>query len=158
MFFTSYVKFKQQDFILLLEYKCVTNLCQILLYNKVNQLYWYIYPLPLEPPFHTPSTCPSWSSQSAQLSSLCHIAASHWLFYIWQCIYVSPTLPIHLTLPFLPYIHTSTLYICNSFPALQTSASAPFFQIPYICINIQYLNSRIVNLEGKKINKTKNKH
>ena len=28
---------------------------------------------------------------------------------------------IHLTLSFLPYIHIAILYICNSFPALQTS-------------------------------------
>ena len=28
----------------LLEYKCITMLCQFLLYNKVNQLYIYIYP------------------------------------------------------------------------------------------------------------------
>ena len=28
----------------LLEYKCFTMLCQFLLYNKVNQLYVYIYP------------------------------------------------------------------------------------------------------------------
>ena len=31
---------------------CFTILCQFLLYNKVNQLYVYIYPLPLEPPSH----------------------------------------------------------------------------------------------------------
>ena len=29
----------------LLEYSCFTMLCQFLLYNKVNQLYVYIYPL-----------------------------------------------------------------------------------------------------------------
>ena len=28
----------------LLEYKCFTMVCQFLLYNKVNQLYMYIYP------------------------------------------------------------------------------------------------------------------
>ena len=28
----------------LLEYNCITTVCQFLLYNKVNQLYIYIYP------------------------------------------------------------------------------------------------------------------
>ena len=36
----------------LLEYNCFKMLCQFLLYNKVNQLYIYIYP-------HVPSTCVS---------------------------------------------------------------------------------------------------
>ena len=40
---TSYLFF-------LLGYSCFTVLCQFLLYNEVNQLYVYIYPLPLEPP------------------------------------------------------------------------------------------------------------
>ena len=44
----------------LLEYKCFTMLCQFLLYNKVNQLYVYIYPhipslLRLPPTLPTPS-------------------------------------------------------------------------------------------------------
>ena len=34
----------------LLEQSCFTILCQFLMYSKVNQLYVYIYPLPLEPP------------------------------------------------------------------------------------------------------------
>ena len=40
-----------------------------LLYNEVNQLYVYIYPLPLGPPSHPPSH-PSRSSQGSKLSSL----------------------------------------------------------------------------------------
>ena len=50
-------------------------LCWFLLYNKVNQLYVYIYP-------HIPSLSPSLShpsrwSQSTELISLCDAAASH---------------------------------------------------------------------------------
>ena len=41
------------------------------LYNEVNQLYVYIYPLPLEPLSHPAPSHPSRSSQSAELSSLC---------------------------------------------------------------------------------------
>ena len=37
----------------LLKDNCLTMLCQLLLYNEVNQLYVYIYPLPLEAPSHT---------------------------------------------------------------------------------------------------------
>ena len=41
---------------LLLEYNCFTMLCYFLLYNKVNQLYLYIYPLPFDPPIpHHPT-------------------------------------------------------------------------------------------------------
>ena len=63
--------------------------CQFLLYNKVNQLYIYICShissfLHL-PPSHPPY--PSRWSQSTELISLCYAAASHQLFYIWQCIY-----------------------------------------------------------------------
>ena len=43
------------------------------------------------------------------------------------------------TLPFLPSAHMTVLYICVSIPALDIRLSIPFFQIPYICINIQYL-------------------
>ena len=50
-----------------------------LLYNEVNQLYVYIYPLPLGPPCH-----PFRSSQSTQLSFLC-------------CIYSSFPLAIYFT-------------------------------------------------------------
>ena len=41
-----------------LEYNCFTRLRSSLLYNKANQLYVYIYPLPLESPFHTPHPIP----------------------------------------------------------------------------------------------------
>ena len=69
--------------------------CQFLLYNKVNQLYIYIYP-------HISSLCvslspslfhPSRWSQSTELITvqLCYAAASHYLFYIWWCIYVHAT-------------------------------------------------------------------
>ena len=43
-------------------------LCYFLLYNEVNPLFAYIYPLPLKPPCLPPH--PSRSSQSTKLSSL----------------------------------------------------------------------------------------
>ena len=84
------------------------------------------------------------------LAKLPVLFSSFTLATLYMVVYIcQPYSPIHLTLPFLPYLHISILYICNSFPALQTSSSVPFFYIPYICINIWYLNSRIVNLEEK---------
>ena len=68
--------------------------CQLLLYNKVNQLYIYLYPhissllrLPLPPSLSHLSR----SSQSIKLISLCYAAASHQpsilhlVVYICQC-------------------------------------------------------------------------
>ena len=77
-------------------------LCQFLLYNKVNQLYIYIYPhilslLCIPPP--RPSHPSRWS-QSTELISLCYVAASHQLFYFSQSIYVNATLPLRPNLPF----------------------------------------------------------
>ena len=63
----------------LLEYNCFTMVCQFLLYNKVNQLYIYIYPhisslLCLSPPsLSHPSgghKAPSWSPCALQLLPL----------------------------------------------------------------------------------------
>ena len=41
----------------LLEYNCFTMLCYFLLYNKVNQLYIYIYPH-IPSPLRLPPTLP----------------------------------------------------------------------------------------------------
>ena len=81
-----------------MEYNCFTMLCYSLLYNKVNQLYGYIYPFPLEPT-STPSNR-SRSSQSTKLSFLCYTAVStssftyyhvHMLILISQFIPPSPS-------------------------------------------------------------------
>ena len=47
-----HIFFQLYFLIVLLEYSCFscTTLCWFLLYNEVNQLCVYIYPLPLEPP------------------------------------------------------------------------------------------------------------
>ena len=75
----------------------------------MNQLYVYIYPLPLQPPFHSPVP-PSRSSQTTDLSSLCFAAASCYLFYTWRCIYVNTTLNSspHLLPPLCPQQLTLT--------------------------------------------------
>ena len=82
--FLCFPPFGYRNLVFQLDYYCFIMLCQFLLYNNVNQLYVYIYLLPLEPPCHTPPSHPSRSSQSTRLSSLCYAATSHYLFYTKQ--------------------------------------------------------------------------
>ena len=54
----EHMEYKQNFFLTsLLEYNCFTMLCQFLLYNKVNQLYVYIYPH-IPSLLHLPPTLP----------------------------------------------------------------------------------------------------
>ena len=97
-------------------------LCSFLLYNKVNQLYAYIYPhipsLLSLPPALPSLSHPSRWSQSTELISLCYAAASHQLsilhlvVYICQCYSLSTSQPL---LPALcPQVHSQHchLYSC----------------------------------------------
>ena len=74
-------------------------LCQFLLYNKVNQLYICIYissyRLPLLSPSYPPYPTPLGGHEAPS-----YVAASHYLFYIWQCIYVNATLSLCPSLSF----------------------------------------------------------
>ena len=79
----------------LLEYNCFTTVCQFLLYNKVNQLYIYIFIyIPISPPSCVslpPSLShPSRQSQSTELISLCYVAASHQLSILHLVVYICP--------------------------------------------------------------------
>ena len=87
----------------LLEYNCFTMVCSFLLYNKVNQLYVYIYPnipslLHLPPSLSHPSR---WS-QSTELISLCYVAASHPLaiYFTFGSVYTS--MPLSHFVPAYP--------------------------------------------------------
>ena len=115
-------------------------LCQFLLYNEVNQLYVYLYPLPLGPPSH-PHPIPPIQVVTGHRTKLPAFYSTFPLaiYFTQQCIHVDPNLPIRPTLPFPHCVHMSVLYVCISIPALQIGSSVPFFQIPHICINIQYL-------------------
>ena len=116
-------------------------MCQFLLYKKVNQLYVYIYPI-------SPPSCvslppllshPSRWSQSIKLISLCYAAASHQLFYIWQCIYFSATLSLR---PSLPSPHSTPLL--KSILQCVFILSCPqvhqnhFFLRFHVCVSMQY--------------------
>ena len=53
---------------------------------------------------------------------------------------VNLNLSIHSTTLFPPWcVHMFDLYFCVSISSLQIRSLIPFFQIPHICINIQYL-------------------
>ena len=79
-----------------------------MLYNEVNQLYVYMYPLP---PSHR-----SRSLQSTKLSSsVIQTAGSHWqaVSHIVVYIYINPKLPIHPTFSFSPLCpHICSLCLC----------------------------------------------
>ena len=89
--------------------------CWFLLYNKVNQLYIYIYPH-ISSLLHLPPTLPidpSRWSQSPELTSLCYVAASHYLSILHLVVYICPCHSLtssQLTLP-PPHVLKSILYI-----------------------------------------------
>jgi len=84
----------------------------------VNQLYVYIYPLPLRPSSHHPT--PSHSSrlsQSTKLSSLCYTVNSHWLSILLMVLYMFRCYSLNFSHPLLPLcVHKSVLYVCISMP------------------------------------------
>ena len=96
------------SFVLLLEYNCITILYQFPLYNKVNQLYVYIYPIPLEPPSYPPYHC-SRSSQSTELhvlyrAALHQLSVLHMVVYICQCYSINSSHPP--LFPLCPQAHS----------------------------------------------------
>ena len=91
-----------------------------LLYNEVNQLYIYIYTsLPLLILLLGHCRALNWIPCSIQ-----QLPASY-LLYTWQCIYVSPNLPICATSP-SSCVHMSTPYVCVPILALEMGSSVPF--------------------------------
>ena len=137
-FFFSFLNLMQ--FILFffckLEYNIFLMLSQCLLYNEVNQLYVYvyIYPCPLKSPTHH-HPCPSRSSQSIELSSLC-LATCHQrsILHTVVCVF-QPSLPFIPTSP-SPHVHSLCLhlYSCPGNRFITT-----FFQISHMHVNILYL-------------------
>ena len=111
-----------------------------LLYNSVlvsaaqqseSSIYMYIPSFFISLPVRSP--------QSIEQSSLSYTVGSHQLFYRQQSIYVNPNLPIYPAVICPLGIHTFVLCDCDCIYALQIGSFVPFFQIPYICINIRYL-------------------
>ena len=59
-------------------------MCYFLLYNKVNQLYVYIYPLPLEPSSHSPPPAPLGHHRApSRAPCATHGFLARYLVYTW---------------------------------------------------------------------------
>ena len=120
--------------------------CQFLLYNKVNQLYVYIYPhipslLRLPPTLPIPPLQVV-SKHQADLPVLCSCFPLA-IYFTFGSVYMSMLLS-HLVpaypSPFLcPQVHSLRLrlYSCPAPRFFRTMFF--FFSIPYICVSIQYL-------------------
>ena len=126
-------------------------LYQLLLYNNVNQLYVYMYPLLLNPPFHSPpKSHPSKSLQSTELSSLCYTAASHQLSISHTVIYICQYYSLNSPHPLLPScIHKFVLY---SFP-VNRFLSTIFLDSIYI--QITFLLNFLLSIQSLKEQKEK---
>ena len=105
--------------------------CQYLLYNKVNQLYIYIYPH-FSSLLHLPPTLPIPPLQvdtkhQADLPVLCSCfplaIILHLVVYICQCYSLTSS---ELTLS-PPHVLKSMLYICIFIPVLPLGSSEPFY-------------------------------
>ena len=114
---------------------------QFLLYNKVNQLYIYIYPhisslLCLSP---ISLSYPSRWSQSTELISLCYVAASHQLSILHLVVYIcpchsltSPQLNLRLPVSSSPFSTSASLFLsCPQ--VLQNLFKIFFLDSIYMC-------------------------
>ena len=118
----------------LLEYNCFTMLCEFLLYNKVDQLYVYIYPhipslLCLPPTFCIP---PLWvvTKHRADLPVLCSCFPLA-IYFTFSSVYMSVLLShfIPAYTPPSPYPQVHYLHLClSSCPATRFIRTIFFFR------------------------------
>ena len=129
----------------LLEYDCFTMVCQFLLYNRVNQLYIYIYPhipslLRLPPTLPIPPLQVV-TKHRADLPVLCGcfpLAICFTFGSVYKFMPLSHFIPAYLSPSPCPQVHS--LHLClYSCPAPRFVRTFFFFQIPYICVSIRYL-------------------
>ena len=95
-------------------------LCQFQVYNKVNQLYIYIYPL-----FFRFFSHIGHYTVLSRVPCAIHQVLVSYLSYIQQCVYFNPNLPIYPSPSLPPGVHKFVFYICNSISVLQVSSFAP---------------------------------
>ena len=148
IFYFQEITFFKFNFIIfltsLLEYNCFTMVCQFLLYNKVNQLYIYIYPhisslLCLPPTLPIP---PLYVDMEQQVPVLCGCFPLA-IYFTFGSVYTS--MPLYHFIPAYPspspcpqdHSLCLHLYSCPAPRVFRTTFF--FFQIPYICVSILYM-------------------
>ena len=110
----------------LLEYNCITVLCQFLLHNKVNQLYAYVYPhfssLLHLPPSHPPHPTPLGGHKALLYQvvipvfpKLCPCAGTHAPFHSGSSQPETLALPESVPKRLLDNNHTSDIF-CRCSP------------------------------------------
>ena len=101
-----------------------------LLYNEVNKLYIYIYPLPLGLPSYLPPHPVSLIAHRTASWAPCAIqqVPTSCQFYIWQCMYINPKLPVHPTTPSSPPCPP----ICSLHLCLYSCPAARFIWISFL--------------------------
>ena len=106
--------------------------CQFLLYNKVNQLYIYIYPH-VSSLLHLPPTLPIPSLQvdtkhQADLPVLCSCFPLA-IYFTFGSVYMSIPLSHFIpAYPSPPHSLKSILYVCVFIPVLPLGSSEPFLK------------------------------
>ena len=130
----------------LLEYNCFTLLCYFLLYNKVTQLYVYVYPhilyllrLPLTLPIAPLQVV---AKHRADLPVLCSCFPLA-IYFTFGSVYMSMPLyhfvPAYPSPSLCPQLHSLHLHL-YSYPDPRFFRTIFFlFQITYICVIIRYL-------------------
>ena len=119
----------------LLGYNCFTMVCQFLLYNKVNQLYIYIYPhifslLPLPPTLPIPAL--------PVLRNCFPLVICLTFGSVYMSMPLSHYVPSYPSPSPCPQVHSLCLRL-YSCPAPRFCRNFFFFNIPYICVNMWYL-------------------
>ena len=117
----------------LLESNCFTMVCQFLLYNKVNQLYIYIYPhisslLRLPPTLLTPPLQVV-TKHRADFPVLCSCFPLV-IYFTFGSVYMS--MPLSHFIPAYPSAHhvlKCIFYVCIFIPVLPLGFSEPFIFI-----------------------------
>ena len=131
----------------ILQYNWFTMVCQFLLYNKVNQLYIYIYPhisslLCLPPTLPIPLLQVVTKPRAdLPVPCSCNPLAIYFTFgSVYKYMPLSHFVPAYPSPSPCPQVHSVRLcfYYCPA-PRFLITIFFSFFYIPYICVSIRYL-------------------
>ena len=101
----------------------------------------HVFPHPELPSHLPPHLIPLGCPRAPALGALLHASNLHWssvsrmVIHMFQCYSLKPSHPRLLQVS----PSESALYICVSPATLHVGSSIPSLEIPYVCINIQYL-------------------